>query len=419
MRGSRRAHRRAARRDPLAGAGLTRVSGAAGLRAGAPDLPADRPRLQRALVPQGAAASAGSAPDDRVVLPPARRRRRTGTGSTAGAGCVQYQFVAARPRGRPAGPDAGADLRRRAPLVPRRAQAVRAGQPGAAVVPDAGWTLALDLPAPSGAAPPARRARPRGRGGGWPGLPGQGLPAVAGLCCPDMYPRLARVPRGPATPRPRTASSSPTCPAACTCDPEDDRDQRTRPAAVGAPARGDQRHRRGHRPGPGPRTVPTARHRRRPTRRATRRRRGRARRRSGSTSTAVDFEAEDTDAHPALVAAVGRRSATSTWRWSPSASSATRSRPGRTTRPPSRTPASTTSARSASGSAWPSSVRRQGHGMIVALSSVAGERVRRSNFVYGSTKAGMDGFYLGLGEALRGSRRPRCWSCGPDSCAPR
>jgi decaprenylphospho-beta-D-erythro-pentofuranosid-2-ulose 2-reductase len=46
---------------------------------------------------------------------------------------------------------------------------------------------------------------------------------------------------------------------------------------------------------------------------------------------------------------------------------------------------------------------RQGHGTIVALSSVAGERVRRSNFVYGSTKAGMDGFYSGLGEALRGS----------------
>jgi decaprenylphospho-beta-D-erythro-pentofuranosid-2-ulose 2-reductase len=46
-------------------------------------------------------------------------------------------------------------------------------------------------------------------------------------------------------------------------------------------------------------------------------------------------------------------------------------------------------------------LRAQGHGTIVALSSVAGERVRRSNFVYGSTKAGMDGFYLGLGEAVR------------------
>lgn len=48
-------------------------------------------------------------------------------------------------------------------------------------------------------------------------------------------------------------------------------------------------------------------------------------------------------------------------------------------------------------------MRAQGHGRIVALSSVAGERVRRSNFVYGSTKAGLDGFYLGLGEALRDS----------------
>ena len=34
-------------------------------------------------------------------------------------------------------------------------------------------------------------------------------------------------------------------------------------------------------------------------------------------------------------------------------------------------------------------MRAQAHGRIVALSSVAGERVRRSNFVYGSTKAGL------------------------------
>jgi decaprenylphospho-beta-D-erythro-pentofuranosid-2-ulose 2-reductase len=46
-------------------------------------------------------------------------------------------------------------------------------------------------------------------------------------------------------------------------------------------------------------------------------------------------------------------------------------------------------------------MQAQSHGWIVALSSVAGERVRRSNFVYGSTKAGFDGFFLGLGEALR------------------
>lgn len=46
-------------------------------------------------------------------------------------------------------------------------------------------------------------------------------------------------------------------------------------------------------------------------------------------------------------------------------------------------------------------MRAQGHGTIVALSSVAGERARRTNFPYGASKAGMDAFYQGLGEALR------------------
>ncbi|MCW2743084.1 MAG: putative Short-chain dehydrogenase [Blastococcus sp.] len=48
-------------------------------------------------------------------------------------------------------------------------------------------------------------------------------------------------------------------------------------------------------------------------------------------------------------------------------------------------------------------MRAQGHGVIVALSSVAGERVRASNFVYGSTKAGMDAFYSGLADSLVGT----------------
>lgn len=43
---------------------------------------------------------------------------------------------------------------------------------------------------------------------------------------------------------------------------------------------------------------------------------------------------------------------------------------------------------------------RQGHGRLIAISSMAGERVRRANLVYGSTKAGMDGFYLQLGVEL-------------------
>jgi len=45
-------------------------------------------------------------------------------------------------------------------------------------------------------------------------------------------------------------------------------------------------------------------------------------------------------------------------------------------------------------------MRQQGHGSIVMLSSVAGERVRRANPVYGATKAGIDGFAQGLGDVL-------------------
>lgn len=48
-------------------------------------------------------------------------------------------------------------------------------------------------------------------------------------------------------------------------------------------------------------------------------------------------------------------------------------------------------------------LREQGHGALVVLSSVAGERVRRSNFVYGASKAGLDGFATGLADALHGS----------------
>jgi len=43
---------------------------------------------------------------------------------------------------------------------------------------------------------------------------------------------------------------------------------------------------------------------------------------------------------------------------------------------------------------------RQRHGSIVVLSSVAGARARRSNYVYGSTKAGLDAFAQGLGDAV-------------------
>ncbi|MGA5650765.1 decaprenylphospho-beta-D-erythro-pentofuranosid-2-ulose 2-reductase [Streptomyces seoulensis] len=45
----------------------------------------------------------------------------------------------------------------------------------------------------------------------------------------------------------------------------------------------------------------------------------------------------------------------------------------------------------------------QGHGSLVVLSSVAAERARRSDFIYGSSKAGLDTFAQGLGDALHGT----------------
>ena len=48
-------------------------------------------------------------------------------------------------------------------------------------------------------------------------------------------------------------------------------------------------------------------------------------------------------------------------------------------------------------------LRRQGHGTLVVLSSVAGERARRANYVYGSTKAGLDAFAQGLSDARVGT----------------
>jgi len=48
-------------------------------------------------------------------------------------------------------------------------------------------------------------------------------------------------------------------------------------------------------------------------------------------------------------------------------------------------------------------LRAQGHGTLVVLSSVAAQRARKSNFVYGASKAGLDAFAHGLGDSLAGS----------------
>src|SRR5262249_271212 len=48
-------------------------------------------------------------------------------------------------------------------------------------------------------------------------------------------------------------------------------------------------------------------------------------------------------------------------------------------------------------------MRTAGRGSLVVFSSVAGARVRRANYVYGSAKAGLDGFASGLADALHGT----------------
>ena len=45
-------------------------------------------------------------------------------------------------------------------------------------------------------------------------------------------------------------------------------------------------------------------------------------------------------------------------------------------------------------------LRGQGHGVFVVLSSVAGRQARRTNWIYGSGKAGLDFAALGLGDSL-------------------
>lgn len=56
-----------------------------------------------------------------------------------------------------------------------------------------------------------------------------------------------------------------------------------------------------------------------------------------------------------------------------------------------------------SGLAVARNLKVQAHGTLVVITSVAGERARADNFVYGSTKAGLDAFAQGLGDQLVGT----------------
>ena len=140
----------------------------------------------------------------------------------------------------------------------------------------------------------------------------------------------------------------------------------------------------------------------RPPGRTPRRGRGRARAPTASRSTWSTSTPRTPRRHPAPGRAGGGRRATSTSRSSRSACSATRRRPGPTMPPPSAWPRSTTRPRSASGSACRS--RRQAAGTRLDRGPLVGRRgagppvqlrLRRP------PRPGMDGFYLGLGEALR------------------
>src|SRR5256714_11512338 len=48
-------------------------------------------------------------------------------------------------------------------------------------------------------------------------------------------------------------------------------------------------------------------------------------------------------------------------------------------------------------------LKKQGHGALVVLSSVAAERARRGDFLYGSRQAGLGAFAQGLGGLLAGA----------------
>ena len=76
--------------------------------------------------------------------------------------------------------------------------------------------------------------------------------------------------------------------------------------------------------------------------------------------------------------------------------------------------------------AWPvaalAEVRRrlvaQGSGRILVISSVAAVRVRRSMYLYGGAKAGLDRLCDGLADSLEGTGRDACNSCARASFAP-
>ena len=123
----------------------------------------------------------------------------------------------------------------------------------------------------------------------------------------------------------------------------------------------------------------------------------------GATTHSLDFDAEAADTHAGTVAAAvelvgdldvvvdafGVLGEQSDYEADPSAAA--------------RSTAVNYTGHVSAGLAVAARLREQGHGALVVLSSVAGVRIRRANFVYGSAKAGLDGFAQGLADSLHGS----------------
>ncbi len=171
---------------------------------------------------------------------------------------------------------------------------------------------------------------------------------------------------------------------------------------IGAGAGWHLRDRAGRRPPPAARPGATS----RPRRTRSRGRQGRLP--TSSRSSAADVQVVHVRRPGHRRAPIGRSTrcsttATSTWCCWRSACSATR--PTSTPIPEQAVEAAEVNYVGAvsAGLIVADRFRRQGHGTLVVLSSVAAERARRTNFVYGSTKAGLDAFAQGLSDSLVGT----------------